>query len=199
VRHGAAGVLVEGIEAHAEAAHELEIGQSVDHARRQAHGGRGDRIFELAAMLGKKALGIGLLGEDAHLVGLSQFGIKLGQRHLAVLKNAWSVVAMPGIPCFCQWWRPQPQGENGPLVRAARRFKAYSALIPGDELGVGRVVGLDQRGELPGCGGPGDSALFVEPLGDVGLSHGIADGRCQAVDGGLRRLAGANTPTQEMD
>jgi hypothetical protein len=58
--------------------------------RRQAHGGRGDQVFELRALLGEKALGIGLLGEDAHRVGAGQLGIELGQRHSAVLENAWS-------------------------------------------------------------------------------------------------------------
>jgi hypothetical protein len=49
------------VEAHAEAAHELEVWQGVDHAGGQAHGGRGDRIFELRAMLGQETVGIGLL------------------------------------------------------------------------------------------------------------------------------------------
>jgi hypothetical protein len=53
-------------------------------------------IFELRSMLGQETVRIGLLGQDVHVVALGQFGVKLGQRHLAVLENAWSESAMPG-------------------------------------------------------------------------------------------------------
>src|SRR5256885_15278124 len=47
-------------------------------------------VFELRPVLGEKALAVGLLGQQRHLIGLGQLGIELGQRHLAELENAWT-------------------------------------------------------------------------------------------------------------
>ncbi|MPN64921.1 hypothetical protein SDC9_212700 [bioreactor metagenome] len=86
-------------------------------------------------MLGQETVGIGFLRKDMYVIGLSQFGVELGQWHLAVLKNAWSDgrhalkslelagTESPGEKGLCGGW---PAG-NG--LGAVPLFLAQSAVI----------------------------------------------------------------------
>src|SRR2546427_6678620 len=54
----------------------------------RSHGGRGDQVFELRPVLGEKALAVGLLGQQRHLIGLGQLGIELGQDRKSTRLNS---------------------------------------------------------------------------------------------------------------